>query len=417
MLLIVINTRHRWRYFHYCARNHSIIRNIPRVGLYTMDATEQIDCETDLNLEGAMSLQGSLSVLVTTLAWIAASMPARAQEAAAYQTQFDNGGGWDFSNFYDVSWGVDATPIAGNSAENSLNYNNGLNYDYDDFVYGLAISPVIDISGASTATLRFQCRYQTEAIGRPEPEFDLRFLIILDSAGEVLAFLSFLENDDADQACGAMDEWHEHEIPLDSSWDSIQLAFYFDSIDWIANEYQGWFIDDLVVAVPDVTPPAAVTNLVADSPTISSMRLTWTAPTDNDISGAVGSFDLRYSTASITAQNFGSAIPVTGEPNPGVGGTSHQMIVTGLMSAKTYYFALRSTDKAGNVSALSNVASAATTGGPVQHPITNGTDSTGEKDNFAACSAGVSAMPMGVVLVGILILTALVGRKLYVASR
>ena len=355
-----------------------------------------------------MRRQGFLSAAVA-LAAVALAAPVHAQQAAAYQTRFDTDDGWYLGEYAGVSWGIDANPIPGFSQSNSLNYNNGVDYDTGDYVYGVAFSPDIDISSYSSATLRFQCRYQTEdPLLNPGRDADSRFLMIMDATGEVLYSVQLTGS-----TCGSMDEWHPHQFDLDPAWGAIRLFFYFDSGDGYANDYQGWFIDDLSVGVPDVTPPAAVANLAAGAPTTNTMKLTWTAPADDDISGAAASFDLRFSTSPITAGNFAAATAVAGEPVPGVAGTPHQLTVSGLAASTTYYFALRATDKSGNVGPMSNAASGTTTGVPVPPQVLGGTGESGEgKDRYAACSVAGAGAPGGLLLIGALAGLALLVRRL-----
>ncbi len=109
------------------------------------------------------------------------------------------------------------------------------------------------------------------------------------------------------------------------------------------------------------TAPATVANLATSSSNESSVTLTWTAPGDDGTTGTATTYDIRYSTATITAANFNSATQVTGEPTPLVAGSSQTMTVTGLNSNTTYFFALKTADEVPNWSAISNVPSRATT--------------------------------------------------------
>ncbi|MDT3428831.1 hypothetical protein J2Z22_004425 [Paenibacillus forsythiae] len=123
--------------------------------------------------------------------------------------------------------------------------------------------------------------------------------------------------------------------------------------------------DDVLVtasapASADATAPSAVSNLAASSPASSSVTLSWTASGDDGASGMAASNDIRYSTSVITSSNFSSAAQAAGEPAPAAAGTSQSMTVGGLNPSTTYYFAMKTTDEAGNVSTISNVASAAT---------------------------------------------------------
>jgi hypothetical protein len=113
-------------------------------------------------------------------------------------------------------------------------------------------------------------------------------------------------------------------------------------------------------STPDTTAPAAVSDLAASAATVSTIDLAWTAPGDDGSTGTAATYDVRYSTATITAGNFSSATAVSGEPTPSVAGTAESMTVTGLSESTTYYFALKTSDEVPNESAISNVPSLAT---------------------------------------------------------
>src|SRR5262249_25493815 len=121
----------------------------------------------------------------------------------------------------------------------------------------------------------------------------------------------------------------------------------------------------LSVACADVTPPAATLDLKASSATTSSIALTWTVPGDDGTNGKATSYDIRYATAAITAANWSSATPVTGEPAPVAAGSgvTQTMTVTGLSPTTIYFFAMKAMDEVPNTSGLSNVASATTLSG------------------------------------------------------
>ncbi|HEY8922745.1 MAG TPA: S8 family serine peptidase [Polyangia bacterium] len=87
--------------------------------------------------------------------------------------------------------------------------------------------------------------------------------------------------------------------------------------------------------------------------------LSFTAPGDDPGEGRAASYDLRRSTAPLSGATFAAATPVsTGAPLPS--GTPESVTVAGLGGETTYFFALTAKDEAGNVSPLSNVASATT---------------------------------------------------------
>jgi hypothetical protein len=110
----------------------------------------------------------------------------------------------------------------------------------------------------------------------------------------------------------------------------------------------------------DVLRPARIANVTVTNTTETTASLRWTSVGDDSLTGTATSYDIRYSTSQITNNNWGSATQVTGEPTPLVAGTVTNFTVTGLTKERTYYFAVRAVDDAGNMSALSNVPSATT---------------------------------------------------------
>ena len=113
-------------------------------------------------------------------------------------------------------------------------------------------------------------------------------------------------------------------------------------------------------ATADGTAPADVTDLATGTVTTSSVALSWTAPGDDGATGTATTYDVRYSTSTITAGNWASATQATGEPSPSVAGSAETFTVTGLSESTTYFFAIKTSDEEPNESALSNVPSAAT---------------------------------------------------------
>jgi len=93
----------------------------------------------------------------------------------------------------------------------------------------------------------------------------------------------------------------------------------------------------------------------ARAATATSVTLQWTAPGDDSLTGTATTYDVRFSTATITAANFPSATQATGAPSPLPAGTQQSMNVTGLSPATTYWFAIKTADERGNWSGISNV--------------------------------------------------------------
>ena len=154
----------------------------------------------------------------------------------------------------------------------------------------------------------------------------------------------------------------------------------------------GTFMDDMIgclrmaVAHPktDQTPPAAVTDLVAEALGGGKVKLTWTAPGGDGAKGQAAWYQVKWSPAPIVEltkgwpdkaeplpatsrdwharakafnakqRAFWAAHNLSGAPKPGVAGAKEGMIVEG-PPAGTAHFAIKSWDAASNASGLSNV--------------------------------------------------------------
>jgi hypothetical protein len=115
--------------------------------------------------------------------------------------------------------------------------------------------------------------------------------------------------------------------------------------------------------VIDLTPPNAITALSITSiagyqtPTMASIN--WPAPADNVpvYWQKVSKYYIRYSTSPITDEaSWNAAIPVDPNiiPEPSIPTNGNLITITGLSPETIYYFAVKSADKAGNLSSLSN---------------------------------------------------------------
>jgi len=145
-------------------------------------------------------------------------------------------------------------------------------------------------------------------------------------------------------------------------------AELFDSDANDANSGAAYTLVELDNMIPDT-----ITDLEASPYGTSGyeMQLQWTAPGDNEVgTQAVESYIIKANTVPITDENFDSSPDVYGTCDdliPGSKGAAQscyfsdyngvQMEVGGFV---TYYFAIKSVDDAGNVSALSNITTGTT---------------------------------------------------------
>lgn len=143
----------------------------------------------------------------------------------------------------------------------------------------------------------------------------------------------------------------------------------------------------------DVVAPAATTNLAVDYVTSNTVGLTWTAPGDDGNVGQVVGYDVRYALTPIVSEATFAAAASWGGPSPThPSGGVESIVVSGLQSNATYWFALKAVDESGNWSPRSNTAD----GYPfVMCPncsdLRAGGDSEGRAPANAALSAGGSS--------------------------
>jgi len=130
-----------------------------------------------------------------------------------------------------------------------------------------------------------------------------------------------------------------------------------------ADEVPNWSAISNVIertTLDETTSPSNIADLIAGSPGLNSITLSWTAPGDDGSSGTADQYDIRYSLVPITDANWNSATQVSGEPSPQSAGSNEEFVVTGLNQSTTYYFAIKTADEVPNWSGLSNIPSATT---------------------------------------------------------
>jgi hypothetical protein len=109
------------------------------------------------------------------------------------------------------------------------------------------------------------------------------------------------------------------------------------------------------VTVEDTVAPGAVTDLALAAAGETSAQLRWSAPGDDGYMGTATSYEIRYSSSPIMNEaQWATAKQASGAPLPESAGTSQTATINGLTAGRTYFFSIRSTDEANNVSPLSN---------------------------------------------------------------
>ncbi len=140
-------------------------------------------------------------------------------------------------------------------------------------------------------------------------------------------------------------------------------------------------------SIPDTTAPERITNLKATPASTTSIKLEWTAPGDDGMTGTATSYEIRMSMNPIRNEaEFAAATSVT-PPSPVAGGTSQSFTVSSLSPDTVYFFAMKTSDEVPNTSAMSNTAWALTqeVGSgttPVNHLVISQIRIAGSTDDF-----------------------------------
>jgi len=125
------------------------------------------------------------------------------------------------------------------------------NYDTGDSNHGNLTSPAIDLTNVEQAYLVFNYWYETESTGAgggAEGEFDQRWVQISIDGSEFEPLEQL--------CCDEMKVWHTKVINLsDYVGHVIKIRFYFDTIDELYNEFEGWYVDDIAVIVSQLSIP------------------------------------------------------------------------------------------------------------------------------------------------------------------
>jgi len=213
-------------------------------------------------------------------------------QSTTYSWDFDTGlQGWTVTGL----WGADNTPSAGVnvapvppppggtpigpapgiegqvnfSPPNSLNYNDGADYETFGANAGTATSPPIVLS--TVENFGWRCAYETEnptddtspapaSTAERMSNCDRRLVRVRNAAGAVVFEQQMLPFGglnpptwapgplDSVQTCLQMGQWHTHYFPLDPAWSPMRVEFFFTTVDALHNEHTGWFIDDAAVS-------------------------------------------------------------------------------------------------------------------------------------------------------------------------
>jgi WD40 repeat protein len=132
----------------------------------------------------------------------------------------------------------------------------------------------------------------------------------------------------------------------------------------------------LAVNVPPVLPVSRVTDLAITATSGGSVSLAWTSPGGHEDESDPVAYELRYANATITDSTWAAATGVSGLAAPATPGTSEATTVLPLPPETAFCFAIRTVDREGHWSALSNLAQT-TTLSPALERLTTSQNSWG----------------------------------------
>jgi hypothetical protein len=110
------------------------------------------------------------------------------------------------------------------------------------------------------------------------------------------------------------------------------------------------------MARADDRPPSTVADLMATVIDPTTIRLTWTAPSDDSPMGGAMRYDLRGAARPISDSDFFACDSLPGLAPPR-GGGSRETTLVNVHAGQTWYARLRAVDGSGNWSGLSNSVS------------------------------------------------------------
>lgn len=136
-----------------------------------------------------------------------------------------------------------------------------------------------------------------------------------------------------------------------------QAQMYYFALRVIDEDGNTSSLSNMVSATPaDLTPPAPIMDLSAETgPLNGNISLSWTAPGDDNNSGMVSAYLIRYSTQMINSTNWDLATVYEEYVIPQPPGSGQAVVMEGLNAGERYYIGIKAYDECLNCSNLSNV--------------------------------------------------------------
>ncbi|HPR17081.1 MAG TPA: hypothetical protein PLD62_02430, partial [Candidatus Cloacimonadota bacterium] len=156
--------------------------------------------------------------------------------------------------------------------------------------------------------------------------------------------------------------------PIDSLPVAETVTVHLTAVDEAGNASSEAVAQVQIMDYPDVTPPAAVSDLSVENIASDSFILCWTAVGNDNLEGTAASYIIKIHNEMINLTNWESLSEYTQNLVPSSAGSSETLSITGLEQETRYYAAIKAVDAAGNQSELSNIAEAMTTAIPDTEP-------------------------------------------------
>jgi hypothetical protein len=161
-----------------------------------------------------------------------------------YSENFDDGSaqGWNKSSGSTDLWRVSTDCVSAASGSHKLAFSRSApSCDYDvGRATGWARSPTISLSGFSSATLSFNHFWQTESFNAA---YDVMRVQVSTNSGSTWTTIADWDARDSNPS-----GFQAVSLNVSSFISSgFRIRFQFDSVDGTANDFLGWYVDDVVV--------------------------------------------------------------------------------------------------------------------------------------------------------------------------
>ncbi len=158
--------------------------------------------------------------------------------AAPFTDDFESERGWTSSSYFDKTDEINHTPNGKTSWKYDTNSKPQDGYDTGQPNFGILTSPRIQLPSSPAYALRFWSFYQTES---DHVHWDQRWVQISVDGGDFVNLYQLKDD--------PMEIWLQSpQLSLAPyAGKTIQIRFYFNTLDKNNNKYRGWFIDDVSI--------------------------------------------------------------------------------------------------------------------------------------------------------------------------